>query len=672
MVFLTPIFLLGLLAGLIPIAIHLIRREKPPKVMFSTIRFLKKTSKKLILFQHLSQILLLLLRSAVIILLVIAFARPLINQSVARLLDADPQSAVILLDLSMSMRYGDNFERAKEETIVLLDSMSQGDEVALVGFSDSAQIFSDLNANLDGVRSSVNGLTEAGFGVTRYLPNLQLADQILEESRYQNRAIYLVSDFQEADLESFEDDWKLAPGTAFFGIDVGAEASRNLTLTDVRSPEQLLEDAVEQDILVRVRSTGTSYVAQGEVSLLVDGQMVDRTLVDLDDRSEEVITFSTAFGSEGAHTGEVRVTGDNFEDDNSHFFTVEVLPKIKVLTVNGESSDNWFDDEGHWFSLAVASATESPFELETLSPEQLSEAALRRNDVVVLLNVGNLNNQQTSVIVEYVKNGGSLLIAPGDQIDPDLFNVQFQEIIPALLEEQNIVDDYSVIADFDRRHPIMRPLETDWSARFERHWRLVPNAEANVVMQFDNSDPALMEREVGEGKVILFASAMDLEWNNLPLQGLFLPFIHETLRHLVQSDLKQRAYSIGDTFSLDISGEADLVSARNPRGQQIVFDNRNYIVEAALPGFIEANVDGESTLFAINPDPEESDFSRRPAEDLFDSIINPDTNPIKSRETQNAQLASELEKSQRIWWWILILVVGLILIESFIANRTYR
>ncbi|GIT21497.1 MAG: hypothetical protein CM1200mP40_11790 [Gammaproteobacteria bacterium] len=31
MVFLTPLFLIGLLAALIPIAIHLIRREKPPQ-----------------------------------------------------------------------------------------------------------------------------------------------------------------------------------------------------------------------------------------------------------------------------------------------------------------------------------------------------------------------------------------------------------------------------------------------------------------------------------------------------------------------------------------------------------------------------------------------------------------------------------------------------------------
>jgi hypothetical protein len=56
MVFLTPILLVGLLAGLVPIAIHLIRREKPPKLLFSTIRFLKKTSKKPVLFQHLQQI----------------------------------------------------------------------------------------------------------------------------------------------------------------------------------------------------------------------------------------------------------------------------------------------------------------------------------------------------------------------------------------------------------------------------------------------------------------------------------------------------------------------------------------------------------------------------------------------------------------------------------------
>ena len=183
MVFLTPVFLIGLLAALIPVAIHLIRREKPPKVMFSTIRFLKKTSKKLVLFQHLQQIALLLLRAAVIVLLVLAFARPLFNQSVARLLDADPQSAVILLDLSMSMRFQENFDQAKAEALAIVDQLTGGDEVGLIAFSSAADVVRELETAVDQIRELIEGIDEPGFGRTRYYPNLRRADQMLQDSR---------------------------------------------------------------------------------------------------------------------------------------------------------------------------------------------------------------------------------------------------------------------------------------------------------------------------------------------------------------------------------------------------------------------------------------------------------------------------------------------------------
>lgn len=674
MVFLTPIFLLGLLAAFIPIAIHLIRKEKPPKLMFSSIRFLKKTSKKLILFQQIQQWLLLLLRAAVIALLVMAFARPLINQTVARLLDADPQSAVILLDVSMSMRYGDTFDRAKQAALELLDSMTAGDEVALINFSDAAELVRELNTDIDSVRSVITGLDQAGYGATRYLPNLRLADQLLETSRFENRAVYLISDFQEVGMQATDEGWKLAPGVAFTGIDVGAEESSNLVLTDVRSPEQLLEGAAEQQILARVRSTGTLYLDQGEVTLTIDGELVDRVAVDLSDRSEEVVTFTTSFDTQGTHVGEVRVNGDNFSVDNSYFFTVDVLPKIRVLLVNGEASDNWFDDEGHWFGLAVSSGTESPFELETIESSALSAAALRQNDVAALLNVGDLTTSQAQAVNDYVEAGGSLLLAPGDRVNPEIFNRQFAAILPATLQGQGRLerDDYLVIADFDRRHPILRPLDTDWSARFEGHWSLLADAEADILMRFDNTEPALVERTVGEGKVILFASAMDMEWNNLPLQGMFLPFVHETLRHLAQPEIKQRAYQVGDSFTLDPSGDATSIEALTPSGSVINFANDSFVISADEPGLITATVDDVVVTYAVNILPGESNFTRVAVATLFDSIINPDTDPIQSREVRTAQLMEELERPQRLWWWILSLVMLLLLAEALVANRTYR
>ena len=673
MVFLTPLFLIGLLAALIPVAIHLIRREKPPKVMFSTIRFLKKTSKKLVLFQHLQQIALLLLRAAVIVLLVLAFARPLFNQSVARLLDADPQSAVILLDLSMSMRWQDNFDQAKAEALAVVDRLSGGDELGLIAFSGAAEVVRELDTEGGQLRELIESFGEPGFGSTRYYPNLRLADQMLEDSRYENRAIYLISDFQEVGLQGADESWKLAPGVALYLIDVGSADIENLVLTDVRSPEQLLEDSAQQQILARVRSTGTQYLENGEISLSLNGQMVDRRPVDLTDRSEQVVTFAVDFEAEGDYVGEIRVAGDDFADDNAYYFTVDVLPKINVLLVNGEASDNWFDDEGHWFGLAVSSTDSSPFSLETIDPSEFSAAAMRQSDVVALLNVGELTSSQAAALSEYVVNGGSLLIAPGDRVDERAFNQQLGEISPARLEQVGLLgrDDYLVIADYDRRHPILRPLGSDWSARFQGHWRLTPSEDAKVLMQFDNTEAALVEKDVGEGKILLFASSLDLEWNNLALQGLFLPFVHETLRHLVRSEAGQSAYEIGDSINLAQFVSDAEVAVRDANGRSVSLEANN-LQRATSPGLFTATSGAVSGRYVVNILPEESNFTRVATSTLYDAVVNPDTSPLQSRKAQTAQLIEELESPQRLWWWILTLVMVLLLVEVLVANRTYR
>ncbi|MFM1896024.1 MAG: hypothetical protein RLZZ385_1098 [Pseudomonadota bacterium] len=672
MVFLSPLFLIGLLAAAIPIAIHLIRKEKPPKLMFSTIRFLKKTSKKLVLFQQIQQWLLLLLRAALIALLVFAFARPLFNQSISRLLDTAPQSVVILLDNSMSMAYGERFEEAKEAALEVIDSLSAGDEAALVVFSGGVDSLLELTSDLDSLRASVRNLEQPGFGLTRYLPNLRLADQMLAASRFDNREIYLISDYQQTGLTDAEPGWKLAPGVRFNGIDVGEQESTNLVLTDVRSPEQLLENTGPQAVLARVRSTGTVYRSQAEVSLRVDDNVVDRQAADLANASEAVVTLDATFETAGSYVGRVTVSGDEFDLDNDFFFTVDVSPRIRVLVVNGEASPNWYDDEAHWFALAVNAAEQSPFAATTVATSGLNAGVLQDTDVVVLLNVGDLSPAQAAAVDAYVNQGGGLLIAPGDRVDPQQFNQLLNRVSPASLEAPGpMADDYLVIADLDRRHPILRPLTSDWTARYQDYWALTPNADAAVLMRFDNTLPALVERTVGEGRSIVFASSMDLEWNNLALQGIFLPLVHETLRYLVQPPLRQRAYDVGQVIDLNLDDEGD-VTLVGPGGQEARFDRGSGLLYPDRPGIYRATIEGEARAYAVNTLPEESNLARITVGSIHDDIINPDTNPIPSRTVRTAQLIAELEQPQRIWWWIIGLVMLLLLLEAQIANRTYR
>ena len=672
MVFLSPLFLIGLLAAAIPIAIHLIRKEKPPKLMFSTIRFLKKTSKKLVLFQQIQQWLLLLLRAALIALLVFAFARPLFNQSISRLLDTAPQSVVILLDNSMSMAYGERFENAKEAAIDVLNELSAGDEAAVVLFSGGVDSLQELTTDLDSLRTRVRNLEQPGYGLTRFMSNIRLADQMLAASRFDNREIYLISDFQQSGLSDAEPGWKLAPGVRFNGIDVGEAQSTNLVLTEVRSPEQLLENTGAQPILARVRSTGTVYRSQAEVSLRVDGAVIDRQTADLSNASEAVVNLSASFDSAGSYVGQVTLTGDDFTVDNDFHFTVEVSPRIRVLVVNGEASPNWYDDEAHWFTLAVNAAEQSPFAATSVDTAALDAAALEQADVVVLMNVGDLSTTQAAALERYVTDGGALLIAPGDQVDPQRFNQMLARVSPASLEAPGaMLDDYLVIADYDRRHPILRPLTSDWSARFQNYWMLTPADGASVLMRFDNSQPALVERVVGEGRSVVFASSMDLEWNNLALQGIFLPLVHETLRYLVQPPLRQRAYDVGQPVDLGLDNEAD-VSVTGPNGAAARFDRGSGLLYPDRPGVYRVIVEGEPRAYAVNTLTEESNLARTTVGSIHDDIINPDTSAIPSRAVRTAQLMAELEQPQRVWWWILALVMVLLLLEGRVANRTYR
>lgn len=671
MVFLAPLMLFGLLAVLVPVAIHLIRRERPPRVMFGTIRFLKQTPRRLVLFQRLRQVALMLLRCAVVALLAMAFARPLLDPRAARLAGADPQSAVVLLDLSMSMRYGGVFERARRAALDALDGLDDGDEAAFAGFAAAPERVRELGADLAALRGAVAGIEEPGFGATRFLPALELADRMLEEARFDNRAVYLISDFQRTGMQGLEGGWRLAPGVALVAVDVGEDGTGNLALTDARAPERVLEDAGEQRILARVRAAGGAHLDRGEATLLMDGETRARAAVDLRDRSEEVVAFAVSFEGSGARRGELRVSGDGFEADNSFFFTVDVLPKVRVLAVNGEPSENWFDDEGHWFGLAVAGGGESPFALEAVEPAGVDAAALARSDVVALLNVGGLSDAQARLLVEYVEAGGGLLVAPGDRVDPARFNRRFGAVAPALLAPRGGEEDYLVIADLDRRHPILRPLDGDWTARFQGRWPLEPAAGADVLMRFDNAEPALVERRAGAGRAVLFASPMDLEWSDLPLQGLFLPFVHETLRHLVETDPGPRSWRVGDRIDLDPEGAAERVGAADGEGNALELEGGT-VAAARRPGFVVATVDGVETRHAVNVIPEESDLARVAPAALYDAVVNPDTSPVPSRRARTERMVEDLERSQRLWWWILALAAALLLVEALAANRIRR
>src|SRR4051812_39877896 len=111
MSFLYPSFLFGLLAVSIPIIIHLFNFQRPKKVFFTNVRFLKNVKETTTSKLKLKHLLILLSRICFIIFLVFTFAQPFIQKRHSDLIKGRP-SVSAYLDNSFSMQHERNGEKA--------------------------------------------------------------------------------------------------------------------------------------------------------------------------------------------------------------------------------------------------------------------------------------------------------------------------------------------------------------------------------------------------------------------------------------------------------------------------------------------------------------------------------------------------------------------------------
>jgi hypothetical protein len=253
----------------------------------------------------------------------------------------------------------------------------------------------------------------------------------------------------------------------------------------------------------------------------------------------------------------------------------------------------------------------------------------------------------------------------------DSFNDNFSLVLPGTIRSKGELarGDYRVVADYDRRHPIFSNLDSDWPAKFDAYWALDPNEDAEVLMQFDSAEPALLLAQRGEGLTLMFATAMDLEWGDFPLQNSYLPLIHESLRFLNGASNFALNYEIGDSISLP-SGYSDTLT--NVDGEEVQYDREISSFTPSKPGTYFLIGNDELTSFSVKSSALESVFNPIDPSVIFDTVVGRGTLPPVARGVSTERLIEERENVQQIWWWVLLASIILLFSELFIANRTYR
>src|SRR5256885_447368 len=195
-------------------------------------------------------------------------------------------------------------------------------------------------------------------------------------------------------------------------------------------------------------------------------------------------------------------------------------------------------------------------------------------------NVTDFSASALGQLINYVKGGGGLVVFLGDNINVNFYNEQLFKrygLLPAGLGEARgdakAQEEGFYIADKGYDHPIVSvwkgPKAGSLSTvRFFRAFDLVEGkteepqinaderrseqkpAEARVVLRFADQKAAMMEKDFGQGRVVLFASTADTDWNDLGARaGTFVPLMLRTLGHLVARQDEHLTITAGQEFA---------------------------------------------------------------------------------------------------------------------------
>lgn len=682
--FLTPLFLIGLAGLAVPVIIHLIQRERKNVVQFPSLMFLRRIPYQSVRRRRIRNWPLLLMRLAAIALIVAAFARPFLRrQSLAAAAAGGAREVVILLDRSYSMGYGDRWTRAAAAARQAIDGLGPVDRGSLVVFGSGAEVL--LRSTSDrGRLNAALATSKPGASATRYGPALKLAGSIASESALPRREVVLVSDFQRTGWQGAE-GVRLPDGVVLMPVVIGDADTSNVSVTAVSLQRTTFSNQDRVTVTGGVVNHGSKPVSGLEVTLEVDGRVVQTERLNVEPAGSASVTFAPFVAAARDTRGTVKISPDALALDNTFHFSVSPKEPVKILIAERPGAGR---DTSLYLSRALALGDSPPFasiakSIDTISAEDLQRVA------VVILNDVPVAQLTAERLGAFVARGGGLLVALGERASW-AGGTGAGDVLPGLPGPP--VDRSSGpsarLGALEYGTPIFEPFRAprsgDFSgARFYSYRSITPATGAQILARFDDGAPALMERRIGTGRVLMWASTLDLQWNDLPLKSVFLPFVHRMATTLASYTEQPSWLTVGEVVeparTAPVPGAKRVVAPRvvlTPSGERVTLDSEGPdVLELTEPGFYEIRTQGRDAgppmTVASNVDLSESDLTPMDSREVVAAAMGRAGGAAPSG-TKVAPTDLEQERSQRLWWYLLFAGVVLLGLETLIGNRLSR
>ncbi len=679
MSFLTPLFLLGLAGLSIPVIIHLIQRERKNVVQFPSLMFLRRIPYQSVRRRRIRNWPLLLLRLLALLFIVAAFARPFLRRpALAAAAAGGAREVVILVDRSYSMGYGDRWARALAAARQAVNGLGQGDRGSIVFFGSGAEVALRSTSDTGRLETAMAGATP-GATSTRFGPALKLAGSILSESALPRREVVLVSDFQRSAWLGAE-GVRLPDGSTLTPVAIVDAEPSNLSVTAVTLQRTRVNDQERLTVTGGVVNHGGRPAANVEMTLEVDGRAIQTERATVEPNGSASVTFA-AFTPPGHDVrGAVRIGADALAIDNVFHFVVSPRVPLKVIVAERPGAAA---QSSLYLTRALSLGDAPSFEVVTRAIDALSSEELQRASIVVLndVSVAQLTAER---LKGFVTRGGGLLVVLGERAAWPAGGGS--DILPATAggPVDRTKGPAGRLGALEYGNPIFEPFRGprsgDFSgARFYSYRSVTPAQGSQIVARFDDGAPALLERRIGTGRVLVWTSTLDLQWNDLPLKAVFLPFVHRLATTLASYSERPSWLTVGEVLEpprpAPVPGSTRPPVSRvvlTPSGQRVALDDqKSEVVELSEQGFYEIRAQGRDAeppvTIASNVDLTESDLTPVDPNDVAAGAVGR-AGSVQAG-TNVVPTDQEHETNQRLWWYLLFAGVLMLGTETVLSNR---
>ncbi|MBN1337278.1 MAG: VWA domain-containing protein [Deltaproteobacteria bacterium] len=340
----------------------------------------------------------------------------------------------------------------------------------------------------------------------------------------------------------------------------------------------------------------------------------------------------------------VALSGDRLASDDTHWFHLPRVGPSRVLVVDGDPGPTPIQSEVYFLERALApwGGLGTGVRPEVTAPDGVPDLDLGQYRVVFLANVSE-PRPLADTLSAFVRGGGGLVITGGDNVTPERYNAALSTLLPAPLRRSRNLVSFDVeegvpLVAPDTGEELFTPFARQGRAGFTavRVRRAIlfdpvpGDVQARTLLALEGGLPFLLERTVGRGRVFVLAGTVDLAWNDLPLQAVFLPFVQRLVTCLGGESADATARfegTVGEVVHIPLPGPSLAPRVADPDGHAVSTHGIPGWIRFTpqRPGPYTVSVEGAPPLawVAANPPAPESDVRRQDSLARAESALDP-------------------------------------------------